>query len=74
MEEFGSCYWFTGVHWQEKDTLIDCLVDIARNEGEGYFLIAENENLKLYSAKKLNYEEIKSLRVLGRAIKWARSF
>ena len=53
VEYSKSLRWFYQVSWAEKGCFVDCLVDTSKHDSEGYSLIEEQGQLKLYSYKQL---------------------
>lgn len=62
--------WFNNIWWDERQRIVDCLVDVTITRGgAGYYVVELNEKLKIH-----NLAEVRRLpctyRIIGKAVKF----
>ena len=71
MKYSESYRWFYGVIWLERNTTVDCLVDVSELEiSAGYWVVEEHGQLKIVSTTSLSITKPNDLKIIGHAIKW----
>ena len=76
MVYLSSYRWFSNVYCYEMDEIFDCLVEVGNVDiGYGHILIEEQNRLIVYPAEQiLSKLPHKNMNLIGRAIKWGKSF